>query len=42
MKGHFDGEGPKFRQIEVKKHRLKVCEDAIEPCADAQANPAYQ
>ena len=25
MKGHFDGKGPKFRQIEVKKHRLKVC-----------------
>ena len=42
MKGRFDGKGPKFRQIEVTKHRHKVCEDAIEPSADAQANPAYQ
>ena len=42
MKGHFDGKGPKFRQIEVKKHRLKVREDAFEPSAGAQANPANQ
>lgn len=42
MEGHAYGKGPNVRQVEVKKHRLKVREVASEPWADAQADPAHQ
>jgi hypothetical protein len=41
MKGHFDGKGLTCRKIQVKK-RAQGCEDAIEPSAHAQADPANQ